>query len=426
MMRTNKILSIILCSILLSNNIAIKNAHSKDNSITEKKEESKESKNFTKWLLDFKEKVLNHKDYNISDKTLQIAFENIKFNEKILKSDAKQAEFAETFWEYIEKRINEYRINKGKELYKKHKSLLRDIHKKYGVPPEYILSFWGLETGYGNYFGSTNIFEALALLTFEGRRAQMFETELLTALEILEQNKLEASQMKGSWAGAMGNFQFMPTTFKAYKIDGDGNGKIDVWNSIPDAMHSAANYLHKIGWKDGKRWGREVFLPKNFNWMQVDDYDIKRTTTEWKKQGVMKTNGKPLDESDVKGYIIAPQGKDGPTFLVYNNFDKILNWNYSYNYAIAVGLLADAISRNTNNTIITKEKINNKIPIKNIIEIQKELNRLGYYKSDDLRGVLNIKTKFAIKRYQRDNKMLPDGYPSKELYLKIFNKSISN
>jgi membrane-bound lytic murein transglycosylase B len=216
----------------------------------------------------------------------------------------------------------------------------------------------------------------------------------------------------------MGNFQFMPTTYAKYAIDGDGDGKINIWENVPDAFHSAANFLKNIGWKDGYRWGREVIVPDDFDWMLIGDEDVKKTTTAWRKLGVKKNDGMPLDQSNVVGYLFAPQGKDGPVFLAYQNFDVIMRWNESYNYAIAVGILSDAI---ISSQVYTTE-INEPLLKKNVIEIQKKLHKMGIYKYDDFRGVVNNRTRSAIREYQKAHGLTPDGYPSKKTSLHILDK----
>ncbi len=374
---------------------------------------------FQKWLTDFKVKLLI--DKKISQKTIDKAFKNIKYNPKVIHKDKNQPEFIETFWTYYHRRLTKKHVENGIKEYKKYQSLLSDIEKKYGIPGQYIISFWGLETNYGKYFGKWNVIEALTLLAYDGRRKHMFEKELITALQILEKNNIKLKNMFGSWSGAMGNFQFMPSTYQTYAIDGDGDGVIDMWGSVPDAFYSAANYLSKIGWKKGVNWGEEVMVPDNFDWMLIGVPNIEKSKSDWKKLGIKKADGEHLNiDDDSKGFLLAPQGRFGPVFLIYDNFDIIMKWNLSYNYAILVGLLADSIIYN--NTKLYALEVNEELLQQKITEIQKELHDLKFYRYKDFRGILNNKTRDAIRRYQKEHGLIPDGYPSNETYLHILDK----
>ena len=377
-----------------------------------------EQENFKKWVIEFKKIAL--KDGKISEQTFDKAFENIKYNPKVIHKDKNQPEFMETFWTYYKKRLTKQRIMQGINEYKKYTKLLSEIEKKYGVPGQYIIAFWGLETSYGHYFGNWNVIKSLALLAYDGRRKHMFERELITALQILENNKIDIKKMVGSWSGAMGNFQFMPSTYQRYAIDGDGDEIVDMWGSIPDAFNSAANYLSKVGWKRDLPWGEEVMIPDDFDWMLIGDYNIKKSKSDWQKLGIKKAFGEPLDNLAQSGYLLAPQGKSGPVFLLYDNFDIIMKWNLSYNYAILVGMLADSIK--DPNTKIYALEVNEELLRQKIAEIQKELYDMKIYEYKDFRGVLNNKTRMAIRRYQKEYGLTPDGYPSTETYLHILDK----
>jgi membrane-bound lytic murein transglycosylase B len=293
---------------------------------------------------------------------------------------------------------------------RKYGKLLKRVSHQYGIPANVLVAFWGLETHYGKFLGTHPVPAALATLAYDNRRAQFFRTQLLDALDILQAGNIAPPDMKGSWAGAMGHVQFMPSTYRAYAVDGDGDGRKDIWNSLPDAFSSAANYLNELGWRGGERWGREVRLPRDFDW-DLADPDVKKTVAAWRDLGVTQADGKPLPGLvNISGAILLPQGHAGPAFLVYRNFDAILTWNRSINYALAVGQLADRLVglpplRNG------RAADNRPIPREDAQAMQEHLILLGLDpgKAD---GVLGSRTKAAIRGYQRQSGLPVDGYPS--------------
>ena len=217
---------------------------------------------FDRWLADFRKDA---RAEGISEATLDIAFKNTTPVVKVLEYDRSQPEFTRSFWNYLDRAISQDRIERGQRLLKKHAGLLAEIHRDYGVQPRFLVSFWGLETNFGDYTGGFPVIDALATLAYDPRRSDFFRKQLIHALQILDGGHISLSRMKGSWAGAMGQAQFMPATFARYAIDRDGDGKKDIWGSLPDMFASAANYLSQVGWNDSETWGREVRLPKGFN-----------------------------------------------------------------------------------------------------------------------------------------------------------------
>jgi membrane-bound lytic murein transglycosylase B len=299
---------------------------------------------FNEWLDDFKIEAANA---GISQTTIDTALSNISPIQRVIKQDKNQPE-RKTFVDYRDKRVNDYRIRKGQEMYNLHKDELERIGKIYGVAPQYILALWGMETNYGTYTGNENIIEALATLAWEGRREAFFKKELISALRILDDGHITLDKMKGSWAGAMGQNQFMPTSFEQYAVDGDGDGKRDIWTNLSDVFASTANYLATHNWESGQRWGREVKLPAAFDQKLTAQY-VKDTTVkslqEWKNLGVTQPNGDPIPVvAGMNAGIITPDGLGGPAYLVYNNTRVIMRWNNSTYFATSVGLLADQIS----------------------------------------------------------------------------------
>ena len=229
-----------------------------------------------------------------------------------------------------------------------HDEILTKVSKKYGVQKRYIVTFWGVETNFGQYLGSFNVPHALATLAFDGRRGAYFRKELLNALKILEEGHIAPDKMKGSWAGAMGQSQFMPSSFLSYAVDWDGDGKRDIWGTKPDVFASTAYYLSKAGWRDDITWGRKVTLPKGFsmdgkNPKALADEKISAKLPVWAEAGVRNTDGGALPAKDLIARLVIPAGSDGPAFLVYSNFDAILDWNRSNYYALAIGHLSDKL-----------------------------------------------------------------------------------
>ena len=295
---------------------------------------------FQSWLAELRAEA---REAGISDKTLDEALRDVEPIRRVIRYDRRQPEFTQTFRQYIDRRITQNRVKQGRRLLKKHHALLKEIHAKYGVPPRYIIAFWGLETSFGTYQGGFRVIDALVTLAYDQRRPEFFRAQLLAALKILEKGHITADQMMGSWAGAMGQMQFLPTTFAAYAVDYTGDGRKDIWNSVPDAFASAANFLASLGWQPGQRWGRRVSLPGDFAVM-LATLKRKKPLKEWARMGVRRADGTELPKADMKGSVILPEGRKGPAFIVYPNFRVIMGWNRSVNYALSVGLLADHLT----------------------------------------------------------------------------------
>jgi membrane-bound lytic murein transglycosylase B len=364
---------------------------------------------FAVWIEAVKREALAR---GISAATVAKALDAARPIDKVLELDRRQPEFVDTFWNYLGKRISSERVKKGRDLLDKHQRLFAGLASEYAVPPRYLVSFWAMETNFGEYTGGFPVIEALATLAYDARRAEFFRGELLAALEILDARHIPQEAMKGSWAGAMGQMQFMPSTFRRYAVDADADGRSDIWNSLPDAMASAANYLTRIGWRDDETWGREVRLPKDFDWRQ-SGLETRKPVKAWAALGVTQADGKPLPASQVPGAILLPQGYDGPAFLVYRNFDAIMAWNRSINYALSVALLADRLrglpaprsGRLADNRRMTREQA---------IELQTRLAGQGFDigKAD---GILGARTRTAVRAYQERAKLPADGYASLNL-----------
>ncbi|MEJ2419734.1 MAG: lytic murein transglycosylase [Exilibacterium sp.] len=256
--------------------------------------------------------------------------------------------------------------------------------------------------------GDMPVLDSLATLACDQRRSEFFTTQLLTALHLIGPRGVEPDQMQGSWAGAMGHTQFMPETYKKYAVDGDGDSRVDLWNSIPDAMASAANFLAGLGWKTGLRWGREVVLPENFTYKEVGIQN-RRPLNEWRELGIVTAFGGPIPQADVQAALLVPAGHQGPAFLVYDNFDVIMEWNRSEFYALAVGYLADRI--NGGGTLKQPPPDQPPLSIAQVKELQTRLNTLGF-EAGEPDGILGPGTRRAIRALQHQRDMVADGYPA--------------
>ncbi|MBU6234486.1 MAG: lytic murein transglycosylase [Alphaproteobacteria bacterium] len=299
---------------------------------------------FAQWLYGFKQRAA----YQGFDQSfLNRALTGTEYLPRVIELDGKQPEHKITFKQYKKNILTDQRIREGREKLSQHYNILSQVSEAYGVPPQYIVALWGIETNYGKITGGFDIVSALATLAYEGRRAQFFEKELVGALRILEGGHAGTDKLTGSWAGAMGQSQFMPSSYHKYAVDGNGDGMVDIWNSLPDVFASIANYLRTEGWNKDVRWGRAVKVPVSIPEAAYGRENM-RPLSEWMRRGVKQADGSPLhmpsDGKDPKAALVAPDGIGTPTFLVYENFNIIMHWNRSTYFATSVGLLADAIA----------------------------------------------------------------------------------
>lgn len=278
----------------------------------------------------------------ISKDLLDRAFADITPDEEVIELDRKQPEGTKTFLQYMHDTLPASRIKKGRELYHHHLPLLKKIEAQYKVQPRFIIALWGIETSYGANSGSKNLIRSLATLAYDGRRSDFFRDELLKALTIVDEGHISLDRMKGSWAGAMGQCQFMPTSFIEYAVDGDGDGHKDIWTNKADVFASIANYLSKSGWDNDQTWGRKVRLSPGFA-SELADGKTRFTLSEWSKMGVRNANGSPLPDKNLRAAITFPGKPHEGAYLVYDNYDVILKWNRSRYFATAVGTLSDHI-----------------------------------------------------------------------------------
>ena len=366
---------------------------------------------FQEWLTQFKQQA---RQEGISEKTLNAAFKDVHLSAKVLDSDRKQPEFTRTFYQYFNSAVSKNRVKVGQQKHQQHQALLDAVYQKYGVPSHILTAFWGMETNYGRYTGNLPIIQSLATLAYDPRRTTFFSKQLISALKIIDQGHVQPDQMKGSWAGAMGQVQFMPSNYLQYAVDGDNDGKINLWDSLPDAFHSAGNFLQQLGWKKSQSWGQEVALPNQFNYALANG-KTQRSLKEWQRLGVTQPNGQPLlaqktHRSEQLAKLLLPSDYRGPAFLVYDNFQVIKRWNNSNNYALAVGHLS--------NRILGKPPLSKKQPEDDkalsrdqMKQIQTALSELGYAVGE-ADGIAGSRTRSALRAFQEKHQLPADGAPS--------------
>ncbi|BET96795.1 lytic murein transglycosylase [Xenorhabdus taiwanensis] len=288
------------------------------------------------------------KEQGISEKTLNRAFANIRFIPRVIKADRNQPEKKVTLDDYLNRVLPAWKIEQGVKAYEDNKPQLERISRKYGVPKAYIVALWGLESGFGKFQGKEDVISALSTLAFEGRREVFFIKQLLAALEIIENQYIDEDQtLKGSWAGAMGQNQFMPTSYLTYGADGDSDGQIDIWHNKADIFASTANYLYKEGWKQGLPWGYAISLPTGFDIaLEGIKPEQGKTIAQWQALGISSPHFAKLP-ANTKGWIVIPDDSAQRAFWVTQNFRTIMHWNRSYYFALSVGMMADGIMQRT-------------------------------------------------------------------------------
>lgn len=294
---------------------------------------------FTSWLHNLESEALAE---GISSGTVNSALESAMLDDRVIALDHKQPEQTISFDAYLEKTITKQKVEQGKALLRQNITLLNLVSKYYGVQPQIIVALWGIESSYGKISGHYNVIDSLITLAFEGRRATFFRKELLDALHILDEEKVSATSLRGSWAGAMGQCQFMPSTYLKYAVDYDGDGKKDIWTDEQDVFASIANYLSSEGWQRGDVWGEGVIITKPISADKIG-LEQRYTLKDWMDMGVKPLKKTSFNSSDIEASLIQPDGQGGRSFLVYDNFRALMKWNRSTYFAATVGILADRI-----------------------------------------------------------------------------------
>ena len=360
---------------------------------------------FQTWVASFRPRALAA---GISPQVFDSAMGQAHFMPSLIALDRKQSEFSKPIWDYLDGAIGT-RVGTGRSKAAQYASTLAAIEARYGVPREIVLAVWGMESNFGAGRGSTPIVPALATLAYDGRRGEFFAGELVAALRIIQAGDVDSAHMVGSWAGAMGHTQFMPSSFLSHAVDFNGDGRRDIWSDDPtDALASTAHYLRQNGWQPGQPWGAEVILPSGFDYNQVSK-SVEKSGSQWTAMGVRTAGGRPVPS----GAIIAPAGARGPAFLITQNFRAILKYNASDSYALAVSFLGDAIAGRPgiqgawprgDRTLSNSEKA----------EIQRLLMARGF-DTGGADGKLGAKSVEAVKGFQRSRGMVPDGYADANL-----------
>ncbi|MEG0007909.1 MAG: lytic murein transglycosylase [Aeromonas sp.] len=298
------------------------------------------SPDFEQYVAGLKQEALTA---GISAATVQAAFADIRLIEAAIKHDKNQPEFKLTLDIYIPRAVPQWKVNQARALYRQHLPLLTKIGREYGVQPRFIVALWGIETNFGKLTGNFPLISSLATLAWEGRREAFFKGQLFDALQILEQGHVTPAAFKGSWAGAMGQVQFMPSSFLKYAVDQDGDGRKDLWGDLADVFGSAANYLHQNGWREDETWGRRVRVPDSLD-PALLGLEVRKPLSAWQALGVRQQDGSALPKVDMQASLIRPDDVHGRSYLAYDNYRVLRHWNRSPYFVVAVGTLADRIS----------------------------------------------------------------------------------
>ena len=347
----------------------------------------------------------------ISQRTIAAALDGVTLDEGIIRSDRGQAFFSQSFLSFQAKLATANRVQSGRAMIARHKGLFDKVEKEYGVPAAVITGLWALESDFGSGMGNKPVLRSLATLAYDCRRSEMFRTELMEALRIIEKGDLKPSDMVGSWAGELGQTQFLPRHYNTYGVDYDGDGRRDLFRSIPDIVASSANYVKSIGWKAGQPWLEEVRVPERLPWEQAD-LNVKHPRSHWASLGVTKANGEPLPKDALPASLHLLMGRNGPAFLAYENFNIYTEWNKSLNYATTAAYLANRISGappmglgRAPVTVLEPAQVK---------EMQQLLIKRGA-NVGEADGRLGYATRAAIRQAQLKLGLPADAYPSPEL-----------
>ncbi len=371
------------------------------------------NRGFDRWIQSFRSRAVSQ---GIRPQVFDAAFQGVRYDADVIQKDRNQSEFTKQIWEYLDSAVSDTRVRNGREALRKHRRLLSEIEARYGVEAEVVTAIWGLESAYGTFRGTTPIISALATLAYDGRRGRFFEQQLVAALKIIQSGDVHPNRMTGSWAGAMGHTQFIPTSYLAYAQDFRGDGKRDIWSDDPtDALASTAAYLARFGWTKGQPWGVEVQLPRGFDYSLTGER-IKKSPAEWARLGVRDTRGGTVPNHG-RASILLPAGAQGAAFMIFDNFHVIERYNTADAYVIGVGHLSDRIRgdgplrsgwpRNDRNLRFSEKR-----------EMQERLTRAGF-DTKGIDGVIGPNTIAAVRAFQRSQGMVPDGYASYEILRRL-------
>jgi len=371
---------------------------------------------FADWLDGFRAEAAAA---GVSPEIIALAFDGLEANERVFELNDSQPEHARAVWDYLDSALSDTRIANGRMRLAENRALLAEIEGSYGVAAEAIVAIWGLESSYGKLPGNYDAIEALATLAWQGRRTAYGRAQLIGALKILQNGYAERADLKGSWAGALGQTQFIPTTYLAYAVDHDGDGRRDIWSNLGDIFASTANYLAASKYRVGAPWGVEVFLPEGFDYA-LADADIRHALAEWAAMGVSAARGRLIGVLDpnLRGRIILPAGARGPAFLVFENFEAILKYNNSTAYALAVNLLAERIARNGPSLAASWPREDRALTLDERKALQQALKDKGF-DPGPVDGIIGAQTKRALRDWQRSENLPADGYASADALMRL-------
>ncbi|WP_029528294.1 lytic murein transglycosylase [Polaromonas glacialis] len=375
-------------------------------------DEAGRSEQFARWVAGFRASA---RVAGIGEATLQSAFDTVRLVPRVIASDRAQPEFTRAVWDYLDRALSAQRVNRGQDKLAQLRPVVDTMAARYGVPAEVLIAIWGMESNYGSFVGDIPTIDALATLGFEGRREAWARSQLLASLTILQNGDIGRAQMVGSWAGAMGQTQFLPSNYLAYAVDADGDGRRDIWGSLPDVMASTANFLASSGWQAGQPWGIEVRLPPGFDYARAD-LQVRQPASQWAGEGVQSMDGAPLPLL-LDASLLLPASARGPAFLVGANFRTILRYNNSTSYALAVGLLAQQLA---GGPAVQTAWPRDLLPLSRseLLALQTALNARGF-DSGAPDGTMGPATGRGVRQYQRSLGLPADGYPTGELLQRL-------
>lgn len=373
--------------------------------------ECRNNGNFNQWLNGFKQQAVAS---GIPAGVVNGALNNVRFDQSVIQRDRSQSVFAQTFLEFSAKKVNNYRLSNGQQKMRQNAALFRRIEQQFGVPAPVLTAYWALETDFGAVTGNYPTLNALATLAYDCRRSAFFRNELLHALRIIQKGDMAATQMKGAWAGELGQLQFLPAGYDKHAVDYDGDGRRDLIRSSPDALASAASLLRHYGWQARQPWLLEVKVPQQMDWAQAR-MNNKLPLAQWAKMGVTEVSGRPLRPAG-RAALLLPMGRNGPAFLAFPNFDVMLRWNESTVYSTTAAYLATRFAgaglvRNGNAPV-------QKLSIAQVKQLQSKLKARGL-RITKIDGIIGEETRAAVRQIQQQLRLPADGYPDRVLMQKL-------
>lgn len=367
---------------------------------------------FNGWLKSFKREAAAA---GISRRAISAGLKGIRFDPEIVKKDRRQSVFSQTFLKFSDRMVAQYRLDQGRSKLNRYGSTFASIKKQFGVPGPVLSSFWGLETDFGANIGDGPTLISLATLAYDCRRPELFRAQLLAALKIIDRGDLKAGEMRGPWAGELGQLQFLPMHYIEFGIDADRDGRVNLLKSSPDALASAANYMAHLGWRRGEPWLQEVKVPRKLPWREAD-IAIKHPRSQWVKWGVKAAHGKALSRDNLPASLLLPMGKNGPAFLAYHNFHVYLEWNESLLYSTTAAYFATRLAGAPR---VGKGRGSvDSLSLAQIKELQRALSRRGY-NVGKIDGIIGRNTRAAVKDIQLKLGLPADSYPTVSLLAKL-------